>query len=99
MTSRRKFWSSVCRGAAIGAIVGLTTWLILACVLWAVLAKVPQLRQGLLAQYPDQDMITITIGFLSTFGVLILYGALSGAIIMAIVGISRANPSARRRSN
>ena len=71
---------------------GLTIWFILACVLAVLFANVPELRQGLFAQYQGQSTLAI-IGhfFLATIGLPILYGALPGAVIMGIAGILRAN--------
>ena len=99
MRSRQNLWGGVCRGAAIGAIVGLTIWLILACVLAVLFVNVPQLRQGLWAQYQGRSTLAIIGDFLATIGVLMLYGALPCAVFMGIVGMFRANRDKAPDSN
>jgi hypothetical protein len=93
------FWRGARRGSKFGAIAGIAIWLIIAvaCVTMALL--IPEFRKHALADLKDQSVLSAIGGFVGPVVLMVIYGAIPGAIFMGIAGVLHANRDEASDSN
>ena len=100
MKSRsRRFWEGFRRGAKFGAICGLIIWMFVNAVLAVLLLVVPELRARALAEFEKMSALAALGNFIFPILLMVVYGAVPGAIIMGLASVLRANRDESVNSN
>ncbi len=90
MQSRAKaFWDGALSGSKFGAIAGVTIWLAVAVVCFGLVLFIPRAREELLAELAERSVLSAIGGLVAPFLLMVVYGAVPGAIIMGIANMLR----------
>lgn len=91
MQSRAQaFWGGVRRGGKFGAIAGIVIWFVVLLGCLAMIVLIPDLRNDAIADLKKQSVLSAIGGFIAPIGLMAVYGAVPGAIIMGIASLLRA---------
>jgi hypothetical protein len=85
-------WSGVRRGLKFGALAGMAIWLCLQLLMLNLVLFVPKIRAQIMADLTEYErpILTMIGSTAATFGLIAIYGAFGGAVVMGTCGnISR----------
>jgi hypothetical protein len=90
MKSRsQRFWEGFRRGAKFGAICGVVIWLLVNAILALLILAVPKLRERALADFAEMSLLEALGNFIAPILLMVVYGAIPGAVIMGIANLIR----------
>jgi hypothetical protein len=100
MGARSKaFWDGARRGVKFGAFVGVVIWMIIEVVCLGLILLIPRLREEALSDLASQSAFSAIGGLLAPLLLMVVYGAVPGAVIMGIAGMLRARRNASIEAN
>jgi hypothetical protein len=88
-TRSQRFWEGFRRGAKFGAICGAVIWLLVNAILALLILAVPKLRERALADFAEMSLLEALGNFIAPILLMVVYGAIPGAVIMGIANLIR----------